>query len=77
MLIKEKIYKIIDEIEDEQTLEGFLSLITSLKKEQQGELYKSLTEEQKAELLISREESLDTDNLLNHNKVKEEHSKWL
>ena len=77
MLIKEKIHKIIDEIEDEQTLEGFLSLITSLKEEQKGELYKSLTKEQKAELLISYEESFDSKNLLPHSKVKEEHTKWL
>lgn len=77
MLIREKLHKIIDEIEDEQTLQGFLSLFTSLKEEQQGKLFKNLTEDQKAELLISYEESFDSDNLLPHSKVKEEHSKWL
>lgn len=77
MVIKEKLHKIIDEIEDEQTLAGFLSLITSLKEEQQGKLYQSLTDEQKAELLISYEESFEAKNLLSHSIVKEEHSKWL
>jgi len=77
MLVKQKIIKIIDEIQDEQTLEGFLSLITCLKEEQEGSLYKSLSKKQKDELLISYEESLNSFNLLEHSKAREGHSKWL
>ncbi|GLR18255.1 hypothetical protein [Portibacter lacus] len=77
MLVKEKIHKIIEEIEDEQTLNGFLSLITSLRNEQQGQLFKSLTKEQKEELQFSYDESFDSNNLIQHSKVKREHSKWL
>ena len=77
MLIREQLHKIIDEIEDEQTLKGFLSLFSSIQEEQQGEHFKSLTKAQKAELLISYEESLDSKNLLSHSEVKKGHSKWL
>jgi len=50
MLVKEKLRKVINEIEDEKKLEGIYRLISSLEKNQEGELYNSLTEAQKNEL---------------------------
>ena len=42
-----------------------------------GNLFNSLSEEQKEELLISHEESFDESNLLSHEQVKLQHEKWL
>ena len=42
-----------------------------------GNLFNSLSEVQKAELLISYEESFDESNLLSHKQVKLQHKKWL
>jgi len=77
MVVKEKLHKIIDEIKDEKKLEGFYRLISSLEKLQIGKLYDSLTDEQKNELNLSYDESFDEKNLLNHEEVKSEYSKWL
>jgi len=41
-----------------------------------GNLFNSLPEEQKAELIISYEESFDENNLLSHQLVKLQHKKW-
>jgi hypothetical protein len=45
--------------------------------EMYGNLFNSLTEEQKLELLISYEESFDEKNLLDHEEMKIQHKKWL
>jgi hypothetical protein len=42
-----------------------------------GNLFNSLSEEQKRELLLSYEESFDEENLLDHETVKLQHAKWL
>ena len=77
MIIKEKLHKIIDEITDEQTLKSFLNLFNSLKSDNEGELYASLSTSQKEELMISYDESFKKDNLLKHAAIKKDHSKWL
>ncbi len=77
MLIRDKIHKIIDEIEDDQILEGFFFLISQLKSENQGELYNTLNEEEKAQLNLSFKESFNSENLIDHDNVKKSHSEWL
>jgi len=75
MLVKEKLHKIIDSIEDENILKGYLKLFSSLNESEVGKLYQSLTEAQKNELNISYEESLDPTNLISHEEVKRSHQK--
>ncbi len=42
-----------------------------------GNLFNSLTEEERKELLTAYEESFDEENLLQHEEVKLQHEKWL
>ena len=77
MLIKEKFHKLIDQIEDERTLEAYLSLILKLNTHENGKLFSSLTIEQKEELEISYHESFVEVNLLSNEHVKSQYSRWL
>ena len=77
MIIREKLHKIIDEIDDEKKLESLYKLISSLSNNENGELYESLTEAQKEELDIAYQESFDKQNLIDHDKVKSKYAKWL
>lgn len=77
MKTKEEFHKLIDKIEDEQILKGYFELIQKLNKLETGELWNSLTEAQRNELMISYEESYDTQNLISHELVKKQHDKWL
>ncbi|MEM9546846.1 MAG: hypothetical protein AAGA77_12780 [Bacteroidota bacterium] len=77
MLIREKFHKIIDEIDDEQKLQGFYNLISRLSNSENGALYKALTKAQKEELDIAYEESFDKKNLIDHDEIKSKYAKWL
>ena len=77
MLVREKLHKLIDEIKDDRLLNEFLTLFSSLKPEFEGQLYNSLSQQQKDELLLSFTESLDSKNLIEHNEVKAKIKKWL
>ena len=77
MKIKEAFHDLIEQIGDEKILKGYFQLIKRLNKNQTGELWNSLSKEEKEELLLSYEESFDPKNLITHEVVKAQPSKWL
>lgn len=77
MKTKEEFHKLIDKIEDEAVLKGYFELILRLNNNQTGELWNGLSAEEKEELLLSYTESFDPNNLISHNEVKKQHTKWL
>jgi hypothetical protein len=77
MKTRDEFHNLIDKIEDEMTLKGYLTLIQKLIKSQSGELWNGLSAEAKAELLLSYEESFDPSNLVSHEQVRKQHEKWL
>lgn len=77
MKTRDEFHKLIDNIRDEKTLKGYYDLIQRLNKNQTGELWESLTEEEKNELLLSYDESFSPENLIAHDEVKKQHGKWL
>lgn len=77
MRTKEDFHKLIDKIEDEEVLKGYFNLIQRLNSNQTGELWNTLSAEEKEELLLSYEESSDPNNLVSHDDVKKQHTKWL
>jgi len=77
MNTKEDFHKLIDKIKDEEVLKGYFHLIQQLNNSETGRLWKSLSTEEKEELLISYEESKNSENLIDHAKVKIRHQKWL
>jgi hypothetical protein len=52
-------------------------LIRQLNIKQTGSLWNTLNPEEKQELLLSYDESLNPDNLISQNQVKQQHIKWL
>lgn len=77
MRTREQFHKLIDDIKDEESLKSYYSLIQRLQKSQTGNLWNRLTDLEKEELLISYDESFDSNNLISHDQVKEQHKKWL
>lgn len=77
MTLKERFHKLIDSIEDEKDLQSYYLLIDQLQNTTSGKLFDSLSPKEKEELLFSFYESYNSENLISHDAVKEEHSKWL
>ncbi len=77
MKARDEFHNLIDKIEDEKTLKGYLALIQKLIKSQSGELWNELSAEAKAELLLSYEESFEASNLVSYEQVRKQHEKWL
>jgi len=77
MKIKDEFHHLIDSIDDEQLLKGYYELIQNLNSGENGQLWNSLTEEQKREVLLAYEESFDSANLIPHEEIKKSHEKWL
>ncbi len=57
MNAREELHRVIDSIEDEKTVEGYLELIKSIIREQRGGLISSLSAAQRSELYASWAES--------------------
>lgn len=77
MKTKDDFHNLIDKIEDEEILKGYFKLIQRLNSNQTGKLWDSLTSEEREELILSYDESFDTNNLVSHSEVKKQHTKWL
>lgn len=77
MHTREQFHRLIDDIQDEESLKSYYTRIQRLQKVQSGDLWNSLTNEEKQELLIAYDESLDSGNLITHSQVKELYRKWL
>ncbi|MGB3077444.1 MAG: hypothetical protein WBB31_00080 [Saprospiraceae bacterium] len=74
---KEAIHQLIDKINDENVLKGYLALIQRLSSHEESTLWNELSKEQQEELLIAYEESFDKENLIPHQEVRKQHEKWL
>jgi len=70
MLVKEKLHEVIDHIEDDQLIEGYLNLILTLNTSQSGTLYRKLTNKQKEYLNVSFDDSFEKTQLLSNQEVK-------
>jgi hypothetical protein len=77
MKTKEDFHKLIDEITDEEALKSYFQLVQKLNDNQIGELWNKLNSEEKEELLLSYQESFNPDNLISHEQVRKQHSRWL
>jgi hypothetical protein len=77
MKTKEDFHKLIDEITDEEALKSYFQLVQKLNDNQTGELWNKLNSEEKEELLLSYQESFNPDNLISHEQVRKQHSRWL
>lgn len=74
--IKKDIHLLIDQIENENLLQNFYTLLKeSVSKK--NDLWNQLSLEEQEELLLSFEESFVESNLLSNDDVKKKYAKWL
>ena len=67
--LKSNIHQIIDRIESEQLLETIYDFLKTRESSKPGEIWESLTDVQKQEVLLSFEESEDEKNLIGLDEV--------
>lgn len=75
--IRANLHQLIDEIDNDLLLMKFYDLLLKSKNQKEGELWSQLTDKQKKELLIAESESQYSKNLINNEKQKSKHRKWL
>lgn len=75
--IRTNLHQLIDEIENDRLLMKFYDLLLKSKVQKEGDLWNQLSDEQRKELLISESESKYKENLVDHEKQKAKHKKWL
>ncbi len=75
--IKQNFHNLIDEIDNKQLLVFFYDLMKKRNSSQDGDLWKSLSEEEQIGLLEALEEIKNPQNLIPHVEMKNKHSKWL
>ena len=75
--IRTNLHQLIDEIENDQFLIKLYDLLSKSKDQNEGELWNQLSDEQRKELLITESESKYKENLVDHEKQKAKHKKWL
>ena len=68
--IKSDLHKIVDKIDNEQLLHAIYDFLKQRISSEEGQIWKSLTEEQKKEVYLSYQESENDDNLIRWEDVK-------
>ena len=69
--LKSDLHKILDRIENEQLLRTIYDFLKLREDAEEGQIWKTLTEEQKQEVYLSYEESRDDKNLTKWDAKKE------
>ena len=67
--LKSNLHKIVDKIDNEQLLQTIYDFLKLSENSQEGQIWKSLTEEQKKEVYLSCQESEDDRNLVSWDEV--------
>jgi len=75
--LKINFHQLIDNIDNEQILTKFYSLMVRMNSSTPGQLWNRLTQEEQEELLQSDIESDDPQNLIPHSMIQKKHQKWL
>lgn len=68
--LKSNLHKILDRIDNEQLLRAIYDFLKQRENAEEGQIWKTLTEEQKKEIYLSYEESNDDNNLIDWEDVK-------
>ena len=76
LLVKNKFHELIDKVENLDLLERFYEAFKSAAGEK-SELWETLSPDEKIHISKGYEETLDKKNLIPHEEVKKQFSKWL
>lgn len=75
--LKNNFHHLIDTIENDALLSKFYTMMRNAKENQEGKLWKKLSEEERNELMLSFEESEDEANLIPDSEIQKKYEKWL
>ena len=75
--LKDNFHKLIDNINNENILSKFYSIMSNANRETDGKLWSRLTHEDQEELIRADIESENSFNLISHEEIQEKHAKWL
>lgn len=75
--LKADLHKLIDSTSDEKLLEEIFLILSSRNNYREGELWHSLSEAQKQEVLASESEIEDESAWISHEEMKAKNKKWL
>jgi len=75
--IKTDFHQLIDKIDNEELLSSFYQLLVQRSLSKNGQLWESLTNEEKNELLLADEESKNSNNWISDEEVRQKHQQWL
>ncbi len=74
--IKQNFHELIDKAENEHLLDQFYHAFEYSLRNSRDELWDSLTDEERDEVLQAYEESFTNENLVKYDEVREKHSRW-
>ncbi|GAA4442768.1 hypothetical protein GCM10023188_42840 [Pontibacter saemangeumensis] len=75
--IKTDFHQLIDEIENEELLYSFYQLLVQRSQGKNGQIWESLTDEVKNELLLADEESKNPNSWVSDDETRQKHQQWL
>ncbi len=75
--IRTSLHQLIDEIDNDRLLMKFYDLLVKSKVQKEGDLWNQLSDEQRDEVLIAESESYYKKKLIDQEKQKAKHHKWL
>ncbi|MBO6792972.1 MAG: hypothetical protein JJ895_03605 [Balneolaceae bacterium] len=76
MTVKKKLIELINDVQDERVLESYYQLLKPLHNQTLRANWSKLNTTELDELLISYDESFNSDNLVPHSSVMEKATKW-
>jgi len=68
--LKSSLHKMVDKINNEELLRTLYDFLKIRENDEEGQIWKTLTEDQKKEVFLSYEESEDEKNLISWDEVK-------
>ena len=71
--LKQNFHNLIDSIDNEKLLINFYDLMKKRSSDKEGQLWNRLTYQEQKDLLLSLEESKDTENLIDHDEMIKRH----
>jgi len=75
--LKTDFHQLIYKIENEELLSSFYQLLVQRSQSKNGQLWESLTDKEKNELLLADEESKDSNNWISDEEVRLKQQQWL
>ena len=75
--LKTDFHQLIYKIENEELLFSFYQLLVQRSQSKNGQLWESLTDKEKNELLLADEESKDSNNWISDEEVRLKQQQWL